>query len=59
MLLQVHDELLLESPDSRERVAAVAEAVRAEMEAAYPLRVPLTVDAKVGANWHEMEAVAR
>jgi DNA polymerase I-like protein with 3'-5' exonuclease and polymerase domains len=29
------------------------------MESAYPLRVPLTVDAKVGANWHEMEAVAR
>ncbi|BCW94828.1 MAG: DNA polymerase I [Fimbriimonadales bacterium] len=57
MLLQVHDELLLESPDSRARVAAVAEAVRAEMEAAYPLHVPLTVDAKVGANWRDMEAI--
>ncbi len=57
MLLQVHDELLLESPDSRDRVAAVAEAVRAEMEAAYPLRVPLTVDAKVGANWRDMETI--
>jgi DNA polymerase I len=57
MLLQVHDELLLESPDSRERVAAVADAVRAEMEAAYPLRVPLTVEAKVGANWRDMEMV--
>ena len=41
----------------RERVAAVAEAVRTEMESAYPLRVPLTVDAKVGANWRDMEAV--
>lgn len=57
MLLQVHDELLLETPDSRAGVAAVAEAVRAEMESAYPLRVPLTVDAKVGANWRDMEAV--
>jgi DNA polymerase-1 len=57
MLLQVHDELLLESPDSRERVASVAEAVRTEMESAYPLRVPLTVDAKVGANWRDMDAV--
>jgi DNA polymerase-1 len=57
MLLQVHDELLLESPDSRERVAAVAEAVRTEMESAYPLRVPLTVDAKVGANWRDMEPI--
>jgi len=57
MLLQVHDELLLETPDSRESVAAVAEAVRAEMESAYPLRVPLTVDAKVGANWRDMEPI--
>lgn len=57
MLLQVHDELLLESPDSREQVAAVAHAVRAEMEQAYPLRVPLTVEAKVGHNWRDMESV--
>ena len=57
MLLQVHDELLLETPDTREGVAAVAEAVRAEMESAYPLRVPLTVDAKVGVNWRDMEPV--
>jgi DNA polymerase-1 len=57
MLLQVHDELLLETPDVPERVAAVAEAVRTEMESAYPLRVPLTVDAKVGANWRDMDAV--
>jgi DNA polymerase-1 len=57
MLLQVHDELLLETPDVPERVAAVAEAVRTEMESAYPLRVPLTVDAKVGANWRDMEPI--
>ncbi len=57
MLLQVHDELLLESPDSREQVAEVAHAVRAEMEQAYPLRVPLTVEAKVGLNWRDMEGV--
>ncbi|MFN3691003.1 MAG: DNA polymerase, partial [Fimbriimonadales bacterium] len=57
LLLQVHDELLLESPDSREQVTEVAHAVRAEMESAYPLRVPLTVEAKVGRNWRDMEAV--
>ncbi len=57
MLLQVHDELLLESPDSREQVAEVARTVRAEMEQAYPLRVPLTVEAKVGSNWRDMEGV--
>jgi DNA polymerase I-like protein with 3'-5' exonuclease and polymerase domains len=27
------------------------------MESAYPLRVPLTVDAKVGANWRDMEPI--
>lgn len=57
MLLQVHDELLLETPNTRDGVAAVAEAVRAEMESAYPLRVPLTVDVKVGVNWRDMEPV--
>jgi DNA polymerase-1 len=57
MLLQVHDELLLESPDSRETVEEVARVVRAEMEQAYELRVPLTVEAKVGPNWRDMEGV--
>jgi len=57
MLLQVHDELLLESPDAHEQVAEVAHAVRAEMEQAYPLRVPLTVEAKAGHNWRDMESV--
>ncbi|MCX7924635.1 MAG: DNA polymerase I, partial [Fimbriimonadales bacterium] len=57
MLLQVHDELLLESPDSRASVAEVARAVRAEMEQAYAMRVPLVVEAKVGSNWRDMEGV--
>ncbi|MCS7300078.1 MAG: DNA polymerase, partial [Fimbriimonadales bacterium] len=57
MLLQVHDELLLESPDSRESVAEVARAVRAEMEQAYEMRVPLVVEAKVGSNWRDMAGV--
>ncbi|MCS7272810.1 MAG: DNA polymerase I [Fimbriimonadales bacterium] len=57
MLLQVHDELLLEVPASRERVAEVAHAIRAEMEHAYEMRVPLVVEAKVGPNWRDMEGV--
>ena len=56
MLLQVHDELLLESPDSREQAVKVAHAIRTEMEQAYPLRVPLTVEAKMGPNWRDMLA---
>lgn len=55
MLLQVHDELLLETPLND--VASVAKAIAHEMEQAYPLRVPLTVEAKVGDNWRDMEGV--
>ena len=51
LLLQVHDELVLEAP--AEQAAAVAAATRARMEAAAELRVPLVVDAGVGPNWEE------
>src|SRR5439155_1696515 len=46
LLLQVHDELLLESPP--DEVAAVTELVKREMEQAYPLAVPLLVDVGCG-----------
>jgi DNA polymerase-1 len=51
MILQVHDELLLEVPDGE--VERVREAVREEMESVYPLAVPLVVDIGVGRNWME------
>lgn len=55
LLLQVHDELVLEVPeDDIERVAA--EVVQT-MEAAFDLKAPLRADAKVGLNWAEMEAM--
>lgn len=51
MLLQVHDELLLEVPeDERDIVAAL---VKSEMENVYPLSVPLVVDVGIGSNWLE------
>lgn len=53
ILLQVHDELLLETPLGSE--GDVAQVVAHEMEQAYPLRVPLTVEAKAGPNWRDME----
>ena len=57
MVLQVHDELLLEVPeDELERVVAL---VVHEMEQVHSLDVPLIVDAKVGRNWLEMEEVGR
>src|SRR3954469_1660684 len=51
LVLQVHDELLLEVPDTE--VTAVKELVRAEMVGAYPLDPPLAVDVGVGDNWAE------
>ena len=49
MLLQVHDELLFESPeDERAGLEALARQV---MESAMALDVPLKVDIKTGADW--------
>ena len=51
MLLQVHDELLFETPRGSE--AELLELVRAKMEGAADLRVPLLVETGVGENWLE------
>jgi DNA polymerase-1 len=51
MILQVHDELLLEVPEKE--VDRTKEVVRAEMENVYKLAVPLVVDVGVGRNWME------
>ncbi len=51
MLLQVHDELLFESPAAE--VEALSALARQEMEAALRLSVPIRVDIGVGHNWSE------
>ena len=51
MLLQVHDELVFETPP--DEVEPLRELVRREMEQVYKLRVPLVVDISVGANWRD------
>jgi DNA polymerase-1 len=51
LVLQVHDELLLEVPDNE--VAAVRELMREEMTGAYPLDPPLVVDVGFGEDWNE------
>jgi DNA polymerase-1 len=56
MLLQVHDELLLEVP--RTEVAATAAIVREEMEGAVKLDVPLTVEIKSGNDWESLTPMA-
>lgn len=51
MLLQVHDELVLEvAPGERERVE---ELVRREMGAAHQLRVPLEISVGAGSTWQD------
>jgi DNA polymerase-1 len=49
LLLQVHDELILEVPP--EEVEAIVPLVRSTMESAIVLSVPLVVEAIAGANW--------
>ena len=49
LLLQVHDELVLEAP--ADEVEAVGALVRRHMEGAAALKVPLVVDVGVGDNW--------
>ena len=51
LLLTVHDELVLEVPDSK--VDAVSEMVRDEMENVDRLDVPLAVDLGHGKTWYE------
>jgi len=51
LLLQVHDELVLEVP--RAELERVSELVKNRMETVLPLDVPLTVDLHVGRNWAE------
>jgi DNA polymerase I len=57
LLLQVHDELLLEVP--RDEVDRLVPLLRSTMEGAMPLDVPLTVDIKVGDDWEAMTPLTR
>ncbi len=52
MLLQIHDELLFEVPETE--LAATAKLVRRVMPGVVDLKVPLVVDLRVGKNWGEM-----
>ena len=54
LVLQVHDELLLEVPEAE--VSAVKELVREEMVGAYDLDPPLAVDVGTGDDWSEAKS---
>ena len=55
MLLQVHDELVFETP--RRFLLELAALVRKMMEGAIALDVPLTVTLKAGPNWLDLKSV--
>jgi len=53
MILQVHDELVLEAPKGE--AEAASELLRDEMERAFPMTVPLKVGLASGGTWAELE----
>ena len=53
LILQVHDELILQVRKGEEEAAALI--LKREMEGAIELRVPLVVEVKTGANWYELK----
>ncbi|HEV8098094.1 MAG TPA: DNA polymerase, partial [Gaiellaceae bacterium] len=54
LVLQVHDELLLEVPERE--VSSLRDLVREEMCRAYPLDPPLEVDVGAGEDWNEAKS---
>jgi DNA polymerase-1 len=57
MILQVHDELVLEVPDGE--IHETTKLVVDTMEAAFELKAPLRANAEIGLNWRDMEPVAQ
>ncbi len=51
LILQVHDELIVEAPESK--AAHAAKILAEEMQGAVKLAVPLTADAKEGKSWYD------
>ena len=55
MLLQVHDELVLECP--KDEVERTAHLVQETMANAYPMSIPLSTEAHAGRSWGEMQVI--
>jgi len=55
MLLQVHDELVLECPEGELKQTALV--VQHEMENAFKMDIPLETEARSGKNWGSMRVL--
>ncbi|MBT3585918.1 MAG: DNA polymerase I [Halobacteriovoraceae bacterium] len=53
MLLQVHDELIFEVPESE--LSSMKKLVREGMEGVVSFKVPLKVDMGIGVNWYDLK----
>jgi len=56
VLLQVHDEVVLECPNGE--VKETAELVQSVLENAYVLDIDLLTDARAGINWGVLESIS-
>ena len=55
ILLQVHDELVLDVPENE--LAKTAKVVQTVMSEAYKLSIPLLTEARSGINWGSMQVI--
>ncbi len=55
LLLQIHDDLVFEIPDSIERRDILIDDIKQVLCSAWKLAVPLDVDVKIGKSWGKME----
>ena len=51
LILQIHDELIIEAPE--DEVEKASEILRREMENAYQFKVPIVTDLHCGKTWFE------
>lgn len=54
LILQIHDELIVETPEEEKEI--VAKILQEEMENAVKLEVPLVAEAGIGKSWYEAKA---
>ncbi|MBI2442504.1 MAG: hypothetical protein HYV40_01185 [Candidatus Levybacteria bacterium] len=57
LLLQIHDDLVFEVQDDKEKITSIIDQIKEIMCNIYPLAVPVEVDVKIGKNWGDMEKI--